>query len=163
MEITVSRKLVIALIAIVVLVIGAVFVVPPLLGRFSAATPKTSPSSDERAIIAITESLATAFGKGELYRFPEQFPVTARLLESIKKIPNRAETLPEYVGPAGEAMVVLRGTEASGEAFGDVSTHVLNKSVGGVGLTQVIIRFVEDGGKWKADRLYSIPKGDVQK
>ncbi len=160
MEIQINRKTIFLLAAVATLIVAAIAIIPLLRGARASST--SAVSDDETELARATSQLAAAFGQGDLYREPDKYPLTARLAESIKKLSNRGETWPAYSGPTGDVVVVLRGTDTSGQAFVDVSAHILNKSAGGTGLTQVNLRFVKDGGSWKADRLYSVSKGDIR-
>ncbi len=82
---------------------------------------------------------------------------------SITKIPNRGQTWPEFVGLIGEAVLVLQGKDGNGQAFTDMVAHVLSQGANGsTQLTQVDLRMIQDGGTWKADRLWTLAKGIVQ-
>lgn len=61
MEIGISRKTIILLIAVVALVVGAVFLVPPLLGLFSAAAPTAGQKFTDWSEGSWLGKLATAF------------------------------------------------------------------------------------------------------
>ncbi len=156
MDIQISRKLIALLVVAVVFVTGVVAAVPLVgQGRLSA------PISDSEIVTSARE-IAIAFGKGDLYQHPESYPVTERFIESVNDLPNKATVWPEYVGLAGDVLIVLRGKDGTSQDFVDVTAHVLNKSMGGSSLTQVVLRFVKDSNSWKVDRLFSIPKGDFK-
>ncbi len=160
MEIQINRKTIFLLAAVATLIMAAIAIIPLLTAARASSTPAAA--RDETELARAASQLAAAFGQGDLYREPDKYPLTARLAESIKKLSNRVETWPAYVGPTGDVVVVLRSTDAGGQAFVDVSAHILNKSAGGTGLTQLILRFVKDGGSWKADKFYSVSKGDIR-
>jgi hypothetical protein len=131
---------------------------PP--GGSATASPTPTISRDENGdVLRVALELIVAFGTGDLYRSPNDHPLTSALAKALKN--RQTTTWPEFVGTTGEVLIVLRGTEASGRAFADVTGHVLNKTLGGTGLTQVTLRMVQEAGTWKADRLDTTSKGDV--
>ncbi len=157
--VTVSRWTIAFLILSVVAAATVTMLWRPL-GGAAAPLPTPTISRDENAdVLRVARELIVAFGTGDLYRSPDHHPLTGALATALKNW--QTTTWPEFVGTTGEVLIVLRGTEASGRAFVDVTGHVLNKTLGGTGLTQVTLRMVQEVGTWKADRLDTTSKGDV--
>jgi hypothetical protein len=158
--ITVSRRSIAFLVLALVAIAAAALLWRPPGG--SAAPPPTPALSREESgdVLRVARELVVAFGTGELYRAPEAYPLTGPLAEALGRRSTAA--WPAYLGTAGEVLVVLRGTDAGGRDFVDVTGHVLNKTLGGSGLTQVTLRMVQEDGAWKADRLDTTSKGDVR-
>ena len=164
MQITLSRKwLFVPLVGVVLLTMGVIL----NAGRSSTASaPAREPTAEVNQateIERVARQVATAFGQGDLYRSPDQYPLTDSLRSSIAKIPNRGQTWPEFVGLAGDIVVVLQGKDGNGQAFTDVVIHVLSQGANrSTQLTQVDLRLIQDGKTWKADHLLTLAKGSVQ-
>jgi hypothetical protein len=157
--VTVSRWTIAFLILTVVAAATVAMLWRPSRG-IAAPPPTPALSRDEAGdVLRVARELIVAFGTGELYRSPEGHPLTNALAQAIRN--RQTATWPAFEGTTGEVLVVLRGTEAGGRDFVDVTGHVLNKTLGGTGLTQVTLRMVREGGTWKADRLDTTSKGDV--
>ncbi len=160
MKITISRRWLYVAIALLVTLTAAALL---LTVRQPAAAASGPDSSTAAQVMGLARDLTSAFGRGDLYRSPNKYPLTDELTASITQLPNRAATWPTFVGLAGEAVVVLQGREADGTAFIDVVDHVLSQSPNHTAqLTELDLRLIQENGAWKADRILTLPKGSVQ-
>lgn len=161
MDIAIRRHTII-LAAIIMLMVIAAGVALFSTGADSTPIPPVIIAGDEDAeILRTVEYLAIAFGEGELYREPKNYPITSSLADSIVKFPGRAETWPEFVGLRGGVIIILQGSDLYGRAFADVITHVVSEGVEGNNLTLLNLRLVKDAGLWKASQLFTVPKGGI--
>ncbi len=160
MQITLSRKWLYVLLVVLVALPVTSIVVASQQSAVAGTTPGGNMASE---VTQLARDLAMAFGKGDLYRSPDRYPLTDSLKASIAKIPNRGQVWPEFVGLTGDVVVVLQGKDASNRSFTDVVAHVLSKGANSsTQLTQVDLRMIHEGGTWKADRLLTLAKGSVQ-
>ncbi len=162
MHITLSRHWLFVPLAILLLVVG---------GMLTARLAPTSPPLIDPAVKAdepattedIARQIATAFGQGRLYQFPDDYPLTDALKATIARLPNRAQTWPEFAGLVGDAISVLHGQDGRQQSFTDVVVHVLNRSGHQAPqLTQVDVRLIQDGHDWQVDRILTLAKGAFQ-
>lgn len=157
--VTISRWTIAFLILSVVAAATVALLWRPVGGRAAPSPTSTISRDDSSNVLRVARELIVAFGTGDLYRAPDDHPLTNALATALKN--RQTTTWPEFVGTTGEVLIVLRGTQANGRDFVDVTGHVLNKTLGGTGLTQVTLRMVQEVGTWKADRLDTTSKGDV--
>lgn len=163
MHIAISHKQSFALLVGIVLIIG---------GLLNACRPPEAPAVmstpaaevDETAdLMRVARQVATAFGQGRLYQSPAEHPLTPSLQASITKLPNRAQAWPEFVGLAGDAVIVLHGQDADRRPFTDVVIHVVNRGAQqSLQLTQIDLRLIDIDGAWRVDRILTLAKGAIQ-
>ncbi len=139
MQITLSRTQSLALLVGFVLIISGGLLSACQTDTTSAlATAPTAEANEATEIVRVARQVATAFGQGRLYQSPAEYPLTPALQASIAKLPNRAQTWPEFIGLTGDAVIVLHGQDADHRSFTDVVVHVLNRGAQqSVQLTQI--------------------------
>ena len=152
-----------------VLLVGIVLIVGGLLSACQTettaalATAPTTEVNEADDLTRVARQVATVFGQGRLYQSPAEYPLTPALQASIAKLPNRAQTWPEFIGLTGDAVIVLHGQDADRRSFTDVVVHVLNRGANqSLQLTQIDLRLIEIDGAWHVDRVLTLAKGAIQ-
>jgi len=154
MEITLSRKTVLATGIAVVVVIA---LLAGLLLRSAVGGPRSVVHAPEaQPLLAETVRIAEGIGTGDLYLHPESYPLSDELEKALKerlaREPN-PKFLP-YRGAVGTPVIAL-----STQDFVDTVYHLSFAQSGGVILTQVQLRFQKVNGQWTVVKMDTYARG----
>lgn len=158
MEITLSRKTVIGIVAAAAIVLAALAILfyyyQSSRTAGSGVAESDLPASDSEQLLAETVRIAEGIGTGDFYLHPENYPLSDELKDAFAKAP-KPPFLP-YLGAVGHPVILL-----STKDFVDTAHHVSFKQEGRNILTQVQLRFQKVNGRWTVVNLRTYARGEL--